>query len=101
MHFFLTLIAGIEVRGALLYAIGVLNMSLRQASLIVATAPLFFLQEKPLLISVGLACTKRPAATAFIFPDIANACVIALLVSAGAVKSILVTWFQRSVSRGT
>src|SRR5664280_3879076 len=52
--FFITIIPGVEVRGALPYAIGVLKMSAWEA-LLVATlanlciAPLFYLLEKPLL----------------------------------------------------
>ena len=52
--FFITIIPGVEVRGALPYAIGVLKMSVWEA-LLVATlanlciAPLFYLLEKPLL----------------------------------------------------
>lgn len=56
--FLITLIPGIEVRGALPYAIGVLNM-LPWEALLVATlsnlciAPLFYLLEKPALAIVS------------------------------------------------
>ena len=52
--FFITIIPGVEVRGALPYAIGVLKIPVWEA-LLVATlanlciAPLFYLLEKPLL----------------------------------------------------
>lgn len=52
--FFITIIPGVEVRGALPYAIGVLKMPVWEA-LLVATlanlciAPLFYLLEKPIL----------------------------------------------------
>jgi uncharacterized membrane protein len=59
LHIFLiTIIPGVEVRGALPYAIGVLKMSVWEA-LLVATlsnlciAPLFYLLEKPALAIVS------------------------------------------------
>ena len=56
--FFITIIPGVEVRGALPYAIGVLKMPVWEA-LLVATlanlciAPLFYLLEKPVLAIVS------------------------------------------------
>jgi uncharacterized membrane protein len=52
--FFVTLVPGIEVRGSLPYAMGVLKMSPWQALLVatianLAIAPLFYLLEKPAL----------------------------------------------------
>ncbi|MDO9099990.1 MAG: small multi-drug export protein [Caldisericota bacterium] len=55
LHVFLiTMVPGIEVRGALPYAIGVLNMPLGEAFLVslvanLCIAPLFFLLERPML----------------------------------------------------
>jgi len=52
--FFITIIPGVEVRGALPYAIGVLKIPVWEALLIatlanLCIAPLFYLLEKPLL----------------------------------------------------